>query len=205
MLFRAFDALPRSIKGPDGKPVQRPARHANLSCASGEDEPRAVVLDSARRRGDIASSYFRHTTRPGGGLPDEPAAGRTPTILGASAGPWPRPRKIEADESEFLSRRGGGPEGDGGRWMMTATATCSNARAVDAGPLREAPASRAGSRWEPAEVKERDGIPPKLSPIDRTEGRPVRRDPRAKGRREDRGGAAAKARLLEKVLDHAIP
>lgn len=67
MLYRAFYALPDSIKGADGKPVNALLGSANLILqAVTEHEPRAVVLcmgpDAAAYRVDLYPDY--HAARP---------------------------------------------------------------------------------------------------------------------------------------------
>ena len=62
LLFRAFYALPDSIKGPDGRPVNALLGTANLILAEVEaHEPRAVVLcfgpDAASYRTELYPAY----------------------------------------------------------------------------------------------------------------------------------------------------
>ena len=62
MLFRAFYALPKSIKGPDGKPVNALLGTANLILREVEaHDPRAVVLcvgpDAAAYRLELFPAY----------------------------------------------------------------------------------------------------------------------------------------------------
>jgi 5'-3' exonuclease len=93
MLFRAFYALPDSIKGADGQPVNALLGTANLILREiDEHDPRAVVLcfgpDAADYRVELFEGY--HADRPE--LPDTLA----PQFAGSrdfsrrSAGPWPR-------------------------------------------------------------------------------------------------------------------
>jgi 5'-3' exonuclease len=72
MLFRAFYALPRSIKGPDGTPVNALLGAANLILAEVEQhEPRAVVLcfgpDAADYRVELYPAYHGDRDQ----MPDE--------------------------------------------------------------------------------------------------------------------------------------
>ena len=67
MLFRAFYALPKSIVGPDGNPVNALLGAANLILREVEThEPRAVVLcfgpDAASYRTELYPAY--HAERP---------------------------------------------------------------------------------------------------------------------------------------------
>jgi 5'-3' exonuclease len=67
MMYRAFYALPKSIKGSDGKPVNALLGTANLILREVEQhEPRAVVLcfgpDAARYRVELYAGY--HAERP---------------------------------------------------------------------------------------------------------------------------------------------
>ena len=84
MLFRAFYALPKSIVGPDGNPVNALLGAANLIVREVEaHEPRAVVLcfgpDAASYRTELYPAY--HADRPE--VPDQlsPAVGRLPRLL----------------------------------------------------------------------------------------------------------------------------
>jgi len=73
MLFRAFYALPKSIKGKDGKPVNALLGSANLVLREIEEHsPRAVVMcfgpDAAEYRVDLYPDY--HADREAA-FPDE--------------------------------------------------------------------------------------------------------------------------------------
>src|SRR3954469_10142603 len=72
LLYRAFYALPKSIKGPDGNPVNALLGTANLVLRAIEDhQPRAVVfcfgLEAAEYRVEAFDAY--HADRPE--VPDE--------------------------------------------------------------------------------------------------------------------------------------
>ena len=78
MLFRAFYALPKSIKGADGRPVNALLGTANLILREVErHEPRAVVLcfgpDAADYRVELFSGYHVDRDEP----PDELAPSST--------------------------------------------------------------------------------------------------------------------------------
>src|SRR3954447_21809248 len=72
MLFRAFYALPKTIVGPDGNPVNALLGAANLILREVEDHsPRAVVFcfgpDAASYRTELYAGY--HADRPA--VPDQ--------------------------------------------------------------------------------------------------------------------------------------
>ena len=114
MLFRAFYALPDSIKGPDGKPVNALLGSANLILREVElHEPRAVVLcfgpDAASYRTELYPAYHAErrrrcptssrrsgppaatSSRPSAG-PSRPATRSRPTTCSAPT-PASRPRQ----------------------------------------------------------------------------------------------------------------
>jgi 5'-3' exonuclease len=93
MLFRAFYALPKSIKGPDGNPVNALLGTANLILREVEaHDPRAVVLcfgpDAATYRLELFPAY--HADREAA-FPDElrPQWEDSADFFGASAGRSP--------------------------------------------------------------------------------------------------------------------
>ena len=93
MLYRAFYALPDSIKGADGKPVNALLGSANLILQAVEEhDPRAVVLcfgpDAAAYRTELYPAY--HAAAPRDARRPRSASGRTrrPSSA-ASAGPSP--------------------------------------------------------------------------------------------------------------------
>ena len=92
MLFRAFYALPDTIKGEDGQPVNALLGTANLVVREIEEhEPRAVVLcfgpDAADYRVELFDGY--HAERPE--VPDTlaPSSRTRATSSRRSAGSWP--------------------------------------------------------------------------------------------------------------------
>src|SRR4029450_10159046 len=107
MLFRAYYALPRSIKGPDGNPVNALLGTANLILREVEThDPRAVVLcfgpDAAAYRLEPFPAYhaereggFPARTRPQWGGPPRLSSARSgmtqPTSSAPSAGGSPPP------------------------------------------------------------------------------------------------------------------
>ena len=86
MLYRAFYALPDSIKGADGKPVNALLGAANLILQEvGEHEPRAVVLcmgpDAAEYRVELYAGYHAAAARDARG-PGRPVGRRARLLRG---------------------------------------------------------------------------------------------------------------------------
>ena len=101
MLFRAFYALPDSIKGKDGQPVNALLGTANLILREVEEHsPRAVVLcfgpDAADYRLELFDGY--HAERPE--VPDRwrRSSPTRRTSSRRSAGPSPSATNLEADD-----------------------------------------------------------------------------------------------------------
>jgi 5'-3' exonuclease len=101
MLYRAFYALPDSIRGPDGEPVNALLGAANLIVREVEaHEPRAVVLcfgpDAASYRTELYPAY--HADRPE--IPDglAPQWGDSDEFFGAFGWIVARSESLEADD-----------------------------------------------------------------------------------------------------------
>ena len=182
MLFRAFYALPKSIKGPDGKPVNALLGTANLILREVEKhEPRAVVLcfgpDAAEYRVELFPDYHS----------DREAA--FPPELGPQ---W-------EDSAGFFGAFG---------WTVTASKTLEADDVLHsyAEKERKAGAKQRGQPMGPAEDRERYGIAPTLVPdLIALRGDPSDGIPGAKGVGEKTAvELLRKHGSLEKVLDAAI-
>ena len=200
LLYRAFYALPDSIKGADGKPVNALLGAANLILREVEQhDPRAVVLcfgpDAADYRVELYPAY--HADRPP--VPDDAGAavGRARGLLRRLRLDGRRPRLARGRRPARLLR----PARGRGRWP--GAAPDRRPRHV---PVRRRRGHRAlredrhrgvPSRSAPDEVERRYGIAPGAGPgLHRPARRPLRRHPRGKGgRREDRRRPAPPARL----------
>jgi DNA polymerase-1 len=209
MLFRAFYALPKSIKGPDGKPVNALLGTANLILREVEKhDPRAVVLcvgpDAAPYRTELYPAY--HADREAA-FPKElehqwadmPAFfrdfGWTVTVAD----------DLEADD--LLGSYAARETKAGGRTLiMTGDRDMFQCAAKDVKVLYVSTGKQGGEVIGPAEVKRRYGIPPKLVPdFIALRGDPSDGLPGAKGVGEK--GAAELLRKhgsLEKVLKAAF-
>ena len=202
MLFRAFYALPDSIVGTDGKPVNALLGTANLSCGRSRSTGRAPsssasvptppptgpsstppTTPSARRRCPTSwhpSSPPRETSSPLSAGPSPPARTSRPTTCSA---PTPS-REAEAGGHALLLT--------GDRDMYQCAAERVTVLYVKTGGK-----GKGAEEVGPAEVRERYGIPPSAgSRLHRPARRSLRRPPGAKGvGPEDRGRAAAPPRL----------
>ena len=201
MLFRAFYALPNTIVGPDGKPVNALLGTANLIL-------REVELHRAARRRPLLRP--RRRLLPDRALPRLPrrARGGDAGRAGAAVRRLPRLlRGLRLDRRDQRRPRGRRPARHlrraRGRGRRPGAAADRRPRHV---PVRRpsgspcstsAPAAKAPKRSAPEEVRERYGIDPELVPdFIALRGDPSDGLPGAKGvGAEDRGRAAARARL----------
>lgn len=206
MLFRAFYALPRSIKDPQGRPVNALLGAANSILGAVElHDPRAVVLcfgpDAAAYRLELYPAY--HADRDE--VPDE-LAGQfddSPDFFGAFGWTVTVHDSLEADD--LLNSYARREKAAGGKTLILTgdrdMFQCAS------GSVRVLYAGRGGTEEiGPAEVKKRYGIPPKLVPdFIALRGDPSDGIPGAKG-----VGAKTAAELLrehrslEGVLDAAF-
>ena len=165
LLYRAFYALPGSIRGTDDRPVNALLGCANLVLWVVERHaPRAVVLTP----GAEAAAYRARPTRP-----TTPTARRCPTSCGAVGraapaffGAFGWPRGPPAISRPTTSSAPGAREADAGgaRSCSPATATCSSASRTDVrvlfprggkdGPEDYRARTRSGARYgvDPAQV-----------------------------------------------------
>jgi DNA polymerase-1 len=210
MLFRAFYALPSSIKGTDGKPVNALLGTANLILREVErHRPRAIVLcsgpDAARYRTELYPAY--HADREAA-FPDElgPQWDAFPNFFRAFGWTVTETDSYEADDllgsyAEVETEAGGRTlimTGD--RDMFQCASGKVKVLYVSTG------GGQGGELIGPAEVKRRYGIPPKLVPdFIALRGDPSDGLPGAKGVGEK--GAAEllkKHGSLERILEGAF-
>jgi DNA polymerase-1 len=167
MLFRAFYALPDSIVGPDGRPVNALLGTANLILREVElHEPRAVVLcfgpDAASYRTELYPAY--HAEREAA-MPDalSPQFGLAADFFAAFGWTVATSRDLEADDLlGTYARR----EADAGGWALLLTGDrdmyqCAGDRVT---VLYVKTGTKGAEEVGPAEVEERYGVPPELVP-----------------------------------------
>jgi 5'-3' exonuclease len=166
MLFRAFYALPDSITGKDGRPVNALLGTANLILREVEEHsPRAVVLcfgpDAADYRLELFDGY--HADRPE--VPDDlsPQFADSPDFFGAFGWTVAVSENLEADDllGSYASR-----EADAGGTVLVMTGDrdmfqCATDRVTI---LYVRTGGRGAEVIDPAEVKRRYGVPPGLVP-----------------------------------------
>jgi DNA polymerase-1 len=166
MIFRAFFALPKSIKGADGKPVNALLGTVNLVLREVErHEPRAVVFclgaEAAAYRVELYSGY--HADRPE--LP--PELGQQYEIaqgfLESFGWAVTRHDSLEADDllGAYARREAAG----GGRALiMTGDRDMFQCASDRVGILYVSTGKEGGQLVDPDGVRERYGIPPDLVP-----------------------------------------
>ena len=209
MLFRAFYALPKSIKGPDGNPVNALLGTANLILREVEThDPRAVVLcfgpDAATYRLELFPAY--HADREAA-FPDElgPQWDDSADFFGAFGWKIAGSDSFEADD--LLGTLAQKESKAGGRsLLMTGDRDMFQCADAKTKVLYVSTGKQGGQPMGPAEVKERYGIPPKLVPdLIALRGDPSDGIPGAKGVGEKTAvELLRKHGSLEKVLDAAI-
>jgi 5'-3' exonuclease len=167
MLFRAFYALPSSIKNPDGQPVNALLGAANLILGQVEEHrPRAVVLcigpDAAAYRVELYPAY--HADREEA-FPDElgPQWEDSADFFGAFGWTVATHDSLEADDliGSFARRE---QEAGGRALLMTGDRDMFQCAGNGVKVLYVSTGVRGAEEIGPAQVKERYGIPPKLVP-----------------------------------------
>jgi 5'-3' exonuclease len=166
MLFRAFYALPDSITGKDGRPVNALLGTANLILREVEEHsPRAVVLcfgpDAADYRLELFDGY--HAERPE--VPDDlsPQFADSPDFFGAFGWTVTVSENLEADDLlGAYARR----EADAGGTVLVMTGDrdmfqCATDRVTI---LYVRTGGRGAEAVDPTEVQKRYGVPPELVP-----------------------------------------
>ena len=209
LLFRAFYALPKSIKGPDGKPVNALLGTANLILREVEEhEPRAVVLcfgpDAAPYRIELYPAY--HEDREAA-FPDElgPQWADMPDFFRAFGWTVTVTDDLEADD--LLGSYARREKKAGGRTLLMTGDRDMFQCAARLDQVLYVSTGDAGRRAVgPAEVKERYGIPPKLVPdFIALRGDPSDGLPGAKGVGEKTAAELLRKHgSLEKVLEAAF-
>ena len=210
MLFRAFYALPDSIVGPDGKPVNALLGTANLVLREIEvHEPRAVVLcfgpDAASYRTELYPAY--HAEREAA-MPDDlsPQFAASRELFEAFEWTIATSDSLEADDllGTYARREA---EGGGHALLLTGDRDmyqCAGERVTIL--YVKTGGGKGAEEVGPAEVRERYGIGPELVPdFIALRGDPSDGLPGAKG-----VGPKTAAELLRKhgsleaILDNAI-
>ncbi len=208
LLFRAFYALPKSIRGADGAPVNALLGTANLILREVEDrDPRVVVLcfgpDAADYRVELFSGYHADRDEVPGELASQfEDAGDFFEAFG-----WRVAVSDSLEADDLLGSYARVEERAGGRaLLMTGDRDmfqCATARVT---VLYVSTGKRGTEEIGPAEVKRRYGIPPELVPdFIALRGDPSDGIPGAKG-----VGEKTAAELLRKhgsldaVLENAI-
>ena len=209
MLFRAFYALPDSIVGTDGKPVNALLGTANLVLREVEaHEPRAVVFcfgpDAASYRTELYPTY--HAEREAA-MPDALAPQFTLARGFFEAFAWTVATSEDLEADDLLGTYAEREAEAGGRALLLTgdrdMYQCASERVT---VLYVKTGTKGGEEVGPAEVEERYGVPPALVPdFIALRGDPSDGLPGAKG-----VGPKTAAELLrrhgslEAVLDNAI-
>jgi DNA polymerase-1 len=209
VLFRAFYALPSTIVGPDGGPVNALLGAANLILREVElHRPRAVVLcfgpDAASYRTELFPAY--HAEREAA-MPDDltPQFAASRDFFGAFGWEVATSADLEADDllGTFARREA---EAGGRALLLTGDRDMFQCVGTDVSVLYLRTGGKGAEEIGPAEVRERYGIGPELVPdFIALRGDPSDGLPGAKG-----VGPKTAAELLrkhgslERVLDGAI-
>jgi 5'-3' exonuclease len=208
LLYRAFFALPRSIKGKDGKPVNALLGTANLLLREVEKHrPRAVALcfgpDAARYRVELYPPY--HADRPP--VPDELAPQFADARAFFAAFGWKSVIDDELEADDVMGSLARAEERAGGEALLMSgdrdLFQCVSERVK---VLYVRTGSKGGEVVDAAEVKRRYGIPPELVPdFIALRGDPSDGLPGAKGVGEKTAAELLRRRgSLEAVLEGAV-
>ena len=199
LLYRAFYALPDSIKDGKGQPVNALLGTTNLILQEVErHEPRAVVLcfgaEAAEYRVELHDGY--HADRPE--VPDDlqPQFDAVPEFFGAFGWLVSSHPKLEADDllGSYADLE---TEAGGKALLLTGDRDMFQCASGSVTVLYLTTGVRGATEVGPEEVRERYGIPPELVPdFIALRGDPSDGIPGAKGvGPEDGRGIAARARL----------
>jgi 5'-3' exonuclease len=208
MLFRAFYALPSSIKGSDGKPVNALLGAANLILREVvEHDPRAVVLcfgpDAAHYRLELLPSY--HADREE--LPGELAPQWADSRAFFEAFGWTVASHDSLEADDLLGTYAKlEDKARGTALVMTGDRDMFQCVGKRVSVLYVRTGGRGAELVDPAEVKRRYGIPPELVPdFIALRGDPSDGIPGAKGVGEKTAADLLRRHgSLEGVLDAAI-
>jgi 5'-3' exonuclease len=208
MLFRAFYALPKSIKGPDGTPVNALLGAANLILREVElHAPRAVVLcfgpDAAHYRVELFPSY--HADRED--LPEElvPQWADCREFFGAFGWTIASHESLEADDVLYsLAHREA--QAGGRALLLTGDRDMFQCAGERVTVLYVRTGSRGAEEVTPEGVTQRYGIPPALVPdFIALRGDPSDGIPGAKGVGEKTAADLLRRHgSLEGVLENAL-
>jgi 5'-3' exonuclease len=208
LLYRAFFALPKSIKGGDGKPVNALLGTANLILREVEKHsPRGVALcfgpDAADYRVDLYPPY--HAARPP--VPDElaPQFADAPAFFAAFGWGSVVAEDLEADD--VMGSLAHSEEKAGGEaLLMTGDRDLFQCVTARVKVLYVRTGVRGGELIDAAEVKRRYGVAPELVPdFIALRGDPSDGLPGAKGVGEKTAAELLRRRgSLEAVLEGAI-
>ena len=209
MLFRAFYALPKTIVGPDGRPVNALLGTANLILREVEVyEPRAVVLcfgpDAAAYRTELYPAY--HAEREAA-MPEELPHQFADSRPFFEAFGWTVATSEDLEADDLLGTYGRlEAEAGGHALLLTGDRDMYQCASGDVTVLYVKTGGRGAEEVGPAEVRERYGVDPELVPdFIALRGDPSDGLPGAKG-----VGAKTAAELLKKhgsleaILDTAI-
>jgi 5'-3' exonuclease len=209
MLFRAFYALPDSIKGTDGKPVNALLGSANLILREVEEhDPRAVVLcfgpDAADYRVELFDGY--HAERPE--VPDDlaPQFAASAEFFGAFGWTVDHHASLEADDLLGSYARGESDAG-GSALLLTGDRDMFQCAGDGVTVLYVSTGGKRGAEEVgPRQVRERYGVGPELVPdFIALRGDPSDGIPGAKGVGEKTAAELLnKHGSLEGVLEAAI-
>jgi 5'-3' exonuclease len=208
MLFRAFHALPKTITGADGAPVNALLGTANLVLREVElHSPRAVVLcfgpDAADYRVELFDGY--HADRPE--VPDELAPQFADAGAFFSAFGWEVAVSETLEADDLLGSFARVEETAGGRALiLTGDRDMFQCATDRVHVLYVRTGSRGAEEVGPAEVEQRYGIPPALVPdFIALRGDPSDGIPGAKGVGEKTAADLLRQHgSLEDVLEAAI-
>jgi 5'-3' exonuclease len=208
MLFRAFYALPSSIKGSHGKPVNALLGAANLILREVlEHDPRAVVLcfgpDAAHYRVELMPEY--HADREE--IPGELAPQWADSVDFFEAFGWTVASHDSLEADDLLGTYAKLEEKAGGKALvLTGDRDMFQCVTKKVSVLYVRTGGRGAELVDPADVKRRYGIPPKLVPdFIALRGDPSDGIPGAKGVGEKTAAELLQRHgSLEGVLDAAI-
>jgi 5'-3' exonuclease len=209
MMYRAFYALPKSIKGSDGKPVNALLGTANLILREVEQhQPRAVVLcfgpDAAAYRVELYEGY--HADRPE--VPDELQPQWADSADFFEAFGWRVTIHDSLEADDLLGSYAKLETKAGGRTLlMTGDRDMFQCASKQVTVLYVSTGGKQGAdEVTPADVRKRYGIDPELVPdFIALRGDPSDGIPGAKGVGEKTAAELLRAHgSLEAVLDNAI-
>jgi 5'-3' exonuclease len=209
MLFRAFYALPSSIKNPQGQPVNALLGAANLILGQVEQrKPRAVVLcigpDAAAYRLELYPPY--HADREDA-FPDELGPQWEDSTDFFSAFGWTIATHDSLEADDLIGSYARREQEAGGRaQLMTGDRDMFQCAGKGVTVLYVRTGVRGAEEIGPAEVRKRYGIPPKLVPdFIALRGDPSDGLPGAKGVGEKTAAELLRKHgSLEKLLDTAF-